>query len=149
MAHSSFPEASTRVYKFLSLSTDSLLDDLNPPQREAVLHGDGPLLVFAGAGSGKTRVITRRIAHLIRQRGEQAVPATVSTFHSAAAIILRRDAERVGLTRSFVIYDDADQLQVVKRAMKEAGIDPTLIGPREILWRIDQQKNLGRPPVDM
>ena len=133
--------------------------------------------MFAGAGSGKTRVITRRIAHLIRHRGvppwqilavtftnkaakemrdrltsllgEQAVPATVSTFHSAAAAILRRDAERVGLTRSFVIYDDADQLQVVKRAMKEAGIDPTLIGPREILWRIDQQKNLGRLPVDM
>jgi len=159
------------------LSTDSLLDDLNPPQREAVLHGDGPLLVFAGAGSGKTRVITRRIAHLIRHRGippwqilavtftnkaakemrdrltallgEQAVPAMVSTFHSAAAMMLRRDAEKVGLTRSFVIYDDADQLQVVKRAMREAGIDPTLIGPREILGRIDQQKNLGRLPVDM
>ncbi len=164
-------------YKSLSLSTNPLLDDLNPPQREAVLYGDGPLLIFAGAGSGKTRVITRRIAYLVRHRGvapwqvlavtftnkaakemrdrlvallgDVVTQATVSTFHSAAAIILRRNAERLGLTRSFVIYDDADQLQVVKRAMREANVDAALISPREILGRIDHQKNLGRLPVDM
>jgi DNA helicase-2/ATP-dependent DNA helicase PcrA len=160
-----------------TLSSNPLLDDLNPPQREAVLHGDGPLLIFAGAGSGKTRVITRRIAHLVRHRGvpawqilavtftnkaaremrdrltallgDQAGQATVSTFHSAAAIILRRESERVGLTRSFVIYDDSDQLQLVKRAMREGGVDPALISPREILSRIDHQKNLGKLPNDM
>src|SRR5437867_3329418 len=120
---------------------DALLDDLNQPQREAVLYGDGPMLVLAGAGSGKTRVITRRIAHLIQVRqvtpwkilavtftnkaaremrdrlfamlGPVAAEPTVATFHSAAAMILRREADKVGLTRSFVIYDDADQLQVV------------------------------------
>src|SRR5229473_2326602 len=161
-----------------SLSTNSpLLDDLNPPQREAVLHGDGPLLIFAGAGSGKTRVITRRIAYLVKHRGvapwqilavnfnnkaakemrdrlasllgEAAGWATVSTFHSAAANILRRESERVGLTRSFVIYDDSDQLQVIKRAMREANVDPALMTPREILGRIDHQKNLGNLPRDM
>jgi DNA helicase-2/ATP-dependent DNA helicase PcrA len=159
------------------LTTDLLLDDLNPPQRDAVLHGDGPLLIFAGAGSGKTRVITRRIAYLVRHRGvppwqilavtftnkaakemrdrlrallgEQAGQAVVSTFHSAAANILRRESERTGLTRSFLIYDDADQLQVVKRAMRESNIDPALISPREILGRIDHQKNLGRLPAEM
>ncbi len=161
-----------------SLSTNSpLLEDLNPPQREAVLHGDGPLLIFAGAGSGKTRVITRRIAYLVKHRGvapwqilavtftnkaakemrdrlasllgEAAGWATVSTFHSAAANILRRESERVGLTRSFVIYDDSDQLQVIKRAMREANVDPALMTPREILGRIDHQKNLGNLPRDM
>jgi DNA helicase-2/ATP-dependent DNA helicase PcrA len=158
-------------------SPSPLLDDLNPPQREAVLHGDGPLLIFAGAGSGKTRVITRRIAYLVKHRGvapwqilavtftnkaaremrerlasllgDAAGWATVSTFHSAAATILRREAERVGLTRSFVIYDDSDQIQVVKRAMREANVDATQISPREILSRIDQQKNLGRLPSEM
>lgn len=135
------------------------------------------MLIFAGAGSGKTRVITRRIAYLVKHRGvapwqilavtftnkaakemrdrlasilgEAAGWATVSTFHSAAANILRREAERVGLTRSFVIYDDSDQLQVVKRAMREANVDPTLMTPREILGRIDHEKNLGNLPRDM
>jgi len=124
----------------------ALLQDLNEPQREAVLYGDGPLLILAGAGSGKTRVITRRIAHLVKVRnvfpwkvlavtftnkaaremkerlvallGEEARSLTVSTFHSAAAMILRREAEKVGLTRSFVIYDDGDQMQLVRRAIK-------------------------------
>jgi DNA helicase II / ATP-dependent DNA helicase PcrA len=153
-----------------------LLADLNPPQREAVLHGDGPLLVLSGAGSGKTRVITRRVAHLVKVRrvfpwrilavtftnkaaremrerleqllGAQAHDLVVSTFHSAAAMILRREAEAVGLTRSFVIYDDADQLQVVKRAMREARVEP-LMQPREILHKIDGHKNQARLPDDV
>ncbi|MCP3167430.1 ATP-dependent helicase [Myxococcus qinghaiensis] len=154
----------------------ALLEDLNPPQREAVLHREGPLLVLSGAGSGKTRVITRRVAHLVkvqevfpwrilavtftnkaaremRERlvqllGRQANDLVVSTFHSAAAMILRREAEHVGLTRSFVIYDDGDQLNVVKRAMREAGLEQSM-QPREILSRIDQEKNAARLPEDM
>ncbi|HMK72721.1 MAG TPA: UvrD-helicase domain-containing protein [Myxococcaceae bacterium] len=151
-----------------------MLTDLNPPQREAVLAGDGPLLVLAGAGSGKTRVITRRVAHLVLARrvpawrilavtftnkaaremrdrlfgllGPWASDLVVSTFHASAAAILRREAEKVGLTRSFVIYDDADQLSLVKRAMREERIDP-VINPREVLHRIDVEKNAGRLPA--
>ncbi len=154
----------------------ALLEDLNPPQKEAVLHGDGPLLVLSGAGSGKTRVITRRVAHLVKVRqvfpwrilavtftnkaaremrerltqllGFQAQELMVSTFHSSAAMILRREAEAVGLTRSFVIYDDGDQLGLVKRAMREARVEP-LLQPREILHRIDQEKNAARLPEQM
>ncbi|WP_171448068.1 ATP-dependent helicase [Corallococcus carmarthensis] len=154
----------------------ALLEDLNPPQAEAVLHGDGPLLVLSGAGSGKTRVITRRVAHLVKVRrvfpwrilavtftnkaaremrerltqllGGQANDLVVSTFHSAAAMILRREAEAVGLTRSFVIYDDGDQLSLVKRAMRDTGVEPVM-QPREILHRIDQEKNAARLPEDM
>jgi DNA helicase II / ATP-dependent DNA helicase PcrA len=154
----------------------ALLEDLNPPQAEAVLHGDGPLLVLSGAGSGKTRVITRRVAHLVKVRrvfpwrilavtftnkaaremrerltallGAQANDLVVSTFHSAAAMILRREAEAVGLTRSFVIYDDGDQLNLVKRAMRDTGVEPVM-APREILHRIDQEKNAARLPEDM
>jgi DNA helicase-2/ATP-dependent DNA helicase PcrA len=154
----------------------ALLEDLNPPQKEAVLHGEGPLLVLSGAGSGKTRVITRRVAHLVMVRrvfpwrilavtftnkaaremrerltqllGAQANELVVSTFHSSAAMILRREAEAVGLTRSFVIYDDGDQLGLVKRAMRDARVEP-LLQPREILHRIDQEKNAARLPDDM
>jgi DNA helicase-2/ATP-dependent DNA helicase PcrA len=155
---------------------EALLEDLNPPQKEAVLHGDGPLLVLSGAGSGKTRVITRRVAHLVKVRrvfpwrilavtftnkaaremrerlthllGAQANELVVSTFHSSAAMILRREAEAVGLSRSFVIYDDGDQLGLVKRAMREARVDP-IMQPREILHRIDQHKNAARLPEDV
>ena len=158
------------------MNADTLLEELNPPQKEAVLHGDGPLLVLAGAGSGKTRVITRRVAYLVQKRGvlpwnvlavtftnkaaremrerlavllgPPAGALAVSTFHSAAAAILRREAERVGLTRSFVIYDDADQLQVVKRVMKEARLD-SFLNAREVHHRIDQEKNAGRLPGAM
>jgi DNA helicase II / ATP-dependent DNA helicase PcrA len=154
-------------------SADELLVDLNAPQREAVLAGEGPMLVLAGAGSGKTRVITRRVAHLVLARrispwrilavtftnkaaremrdrlfallGPWAVDLAVSTFHASAATILRREADRVGLTRSFVIYDDTDQLSLVKRAMREERIDP-VINPREVLHRIDREKNAGRLP---
>jgi len=136
---------------------DPLLDDLNPPQREAVLHDRGTLLVLAGAGSGKTRVITRRIAFLVTKRnvqawkilavtftnkaaremkerlesllGDRAQGLVVSTFHSAAAMLLRREAEHVGLSKSFVIYDDGDQLTLVKRAVREEGIELSSMTP--------------------
>jgi len=156
----------------------ALLDDLNPPQREAVLHDRGPLLVLSGAGSGKTRVITRRVAFLVQERGvppwrilavtftnkaaremrdrlfqllgPQANDLVVSTFHSAASMILRREAEHVpGLTRSFVIYDDADQLQIVKRAAREAQLELSQLNPREILHRIDRWKNAAKLPADV
>ncbi|WP_257454649.1 ATP-dependent helicase [Archangium lipolyticum] len=164
------------------MNADELLKDLNDPQREAVLHGDGPLLVLSGAGSGKTRVITRRVAHLVQVRGvapwrilavtftnkaaremrerlaqllgPQAHELVVSTFHSSASMILRRVlreqsvAELLGLTPSFVIYDDGDQLQLIKRAMREVRVDPVM-QPREILHRIDQEKNAARLPDDM
>ncbi len=157
--------------------TEALLADLNPPQREAVLHDVGPLLVLAGAGSGKTRVITRRIGFLVTQRkvpawkilavtftnkaaremkqrlevllGSQAQGLVVSTFHSAAAMLLRREAESVGLTRSFVIYDDGDQLTLMKRAIRDEGIELSSMTPREVLSRIDGEKNQGRLPDEM
>ena len=156
---------------------DDFLEDLNPPQRDAVLHERGPLLVLAGAGSGKTRVITRRIASLVRDRkvpawrilavtftnkaaremrerldhllGPLAQGLTVATFHSASALILRREAQNVGLERNFVIYDDGDQLQVVRRAIREVGIDVASVTPREILSKIDAEKNQGRLPDQM
>jgi DNA helicase-2/ATP-dependent DNA helicase PcrA len=123
---------------------DPILSDLNPPQQEAVRHGDGPLLILAGAGSGKTRVITRRIAYLIARRGLQpwqilAVTFTnkaademrkrveqllgarglnvaLGTFHSTCVRILRKWHAELGFRHSFVIYDDADQLSLIETA---------------------------------
>jgi DNA helicase-2/ATP-dependent DNA helicase PcrA len=149
---------------------EALLQDLNPEQREAVLHGDGPLLVLAGAGSGKTRVIVHRIAHLVRVRGvspwhvlavtftnkaagemkerleallgPEANELWVQTFHAFGARFLRREAARAGLTSSFAIYDDDDQLRLVKRIMAELGLeDGSPITAREALSRIDRWKN--------
>src|SRR5690348_11751660 len=122
------------------------LNDLNPEQRDAVLHIDGPLLILAGAGSGKTRVITSRIAHLIsagHARPHEILAVTftnkaaeemrtrvgallgsdcsrmwVSTFHSLCARLLRREAPAIGLSRDFVIYDSSDQLSVIKQGLK-------------------------------
>src|SRR5215510_14086093 len=134
------------------------LDKLNPEQREAVLHREGPLLILAGAGSGKTRVITYRIAYLIgdghaqpgevlavtftnkaaqemRERVESLIGADaggvwLSTFHSLCARLLRREAPKIGLTRDFVIYDSSDQVAVVKHAQRELNIDEKLVPPR-------------------
>jgi DNA helicase-2/ATP-dependent DNA helicase PcrA len=156
---------------------DELLEDLNPPQVEAVLHGNGPLLVLAGAGSGKTRVITRRIAHLVMRRnvppwrilavtftnkaaremrerlekllGTFAQGLTVSTFHSSAALILRREAEAAGLSRNFLIYDDSDQMALARRAIRESGVEVSSVTPRDVLSRIDAEKNAGRTPDQM
>jgi DNA helicase-2/ATP-dependent DNA helicase PcrA len=158
-------------------SAKDLLEDLNPPQVEAVLHEKGSLLVLAGAGSGKTRVITRRIAYLVREKGvppwkilavtftnkaaremrerlekllgPAARDLNVNTFHAAAAIILRREYEAAGIDKNFVIYDESDQLTVARRAVRESGVDPTSVNPRELLSRIDNEKNHGRLPDQM
>ena len=153
------------------------LDTLNPEQREAVLHVDGPLLILAGAGSGKTRVITSRIAYLVgdgharphevlavtftnkaaeemRNRvtallGEDCSRMWVSTFHSLCARLLRREAPAIGLSRDFVIYDSADQLTVVKQALKELRIDDSFVQPRAALSRISHAKNRMETPDQM
>src|SRR6187397_2630659 len=152
----------------------NFLDMLNPEQREAVLHTEGPLLILAGAGSGKTRVITFRIAYLIgnglakadevlavtftdkaagemRERvesllGEEANGVWLSTFHSLCARLLRREAPHIGLSRDFVIYDSSDQVSVVKQASRELGIDDKLVPPRQALSRISQAKNRMEGP---
>jgi DNA helicase II / ATP-dependent DNA helicase PcrA len=153
----------------------TFLDTLNPEQRTAVLHRDGPLLILAGAGSGKTRVITYRIAYLIgdghaqpdqvlavtftnkaaqemRERvegliGAEAGSIWLSTFHSLCARLLRREAPKIGLTRDFVIYDSSDQIAVVKQAQRELGIDDKLVPPRMALSRISQAKNRMEGPA--
>ncbi len=145
------------------------LASLNEPQREAVLHTEGPLLVIAGAGSGKTRVLTHRVAHLVRacgvrpneilaitftnkaagemrERLEQMLGRTVRaiwilTFHSACGRILRAEAERLGYRSNFTIYDQADQLRVVKACLAELGRDPKRFTPRGIHTQISNAKN--------
>ncbi len=149
--------------------SEQLVADLNPPQRRAVEYGEGPLLVIAGAGSGKTRVLTRRIAYLVatgqahpseilaitftnkaagemRERVEALVGGVsrlmwVMTFHSACARILRANAERLGYKRSFTIYDQSDSLRMVKRAMAECQVDPKRFTPRSIQAAISGAKN--------
>ena len=148
---------------------ERLLEGLNPPQQRAVEYGEGPLLVIAGAGSGKTRVLTRRIAYLVatgqahpseilaitftnkaaqemRNRVEELVGGVsrlmwVMTFHSACARLLRANAERLGYKRSFTIYDQADSLRMVKRCMGENDIDPKRFTPRSIQAAISGAKN--------
>jgi DNA helicase II / ATP-dependent DNA helicase PcrA len=152
----------------------SFLDNLNPEQREAVLQIDGPLLILAGAGSGKTRVITYRIAYIIgnghaapgdvlavtftnkaagemRERVESLLGSTcngiwLSTFHALCARLLRREAPHIGLSRDFVIYDSSDQVAVVKHVERELGIDDKLVPPRLALSRISQAKNRMEGP---
>jgi len=144
-------------------------DGLNPPQREAVGYGDGPLLVIAGAGSGKTRVLTHRIAHLLasgRARPGEILAITftnraakemlervddlvgrrsramwVTTFHSACARMLRADAEKLGYSKSFTIYDESDSLRMVKRVMEELEIDSKRFPARAVRSAISGAKN--------
>ena len=160
------------------------LSGLNPEQRRAVEHVEGPLLILAGAGSGKTRVITHRIAHLIachrvygpsilavtftnKAAGEMrervlrllgGLPSSsgpvVSTFHSFCVRLLRRDgaslaALRPGFTTSFHIYDDADQLALLKQVYKKLGLDDKALQPRAALSRISQAKNQKLSPEDL
>ena len=148
---------------------DELLAGLNDPQREAVTHGEGPLLILAGAGSGKTRVLTHRIAYLVamdfakpneilaitftnkaaaemRERAELLVGRRVRamwimTFHSACARMLRAHADRLGYTRQFTIYDQADSRRLVKRCLDDLGIDPKRFTPGSIQAQISDAKN--------
>jgi DNA helicase II / ATP-dependent DNA helicase PcrA len=151
-------------------ATEALLEGLNEPQRRAVLHGDGPLLILAGAGSGKTRVLTHRIAHLVgtgqaapgeilaitftnkaaqemRERvevlvGRRARAMWVMTFHSACARMLRADADKLGYTRGFTIYDEQDSMRLVKNCIEELDIDPKRFPARGIRRQISDAKNV-------
>jgi DNA helicase-2/ATP-dependent DNA helicase PcrA len=145
------------------------LADLNGPQREAVVSTEGPVLVVAGAGSGKTRVLTHRVAHLIgacgvkpneilaitftnkaagemrerleRMLGHVTRAIWILTFHAACGRMLRREAERLGYRSSFTIYDQADQVRVVKHCLEELGRDPKRFTPRGIHAQISNAKN--------
>ncbi len=151
-----------------------LLDELNDAQRSAVTHGSGPLLVLAGAGSGKTRVITRRIAYLILDRkvdpsrlvavtftnkaaaemrdrverllGTRALGGWIGTFHSLCLRILRRDGERVGLAPGFTIYDTDDQKALIRRILKDEESDDGTGTPRSFLSKISRAKNALQSP---
>src|SRR5579863_7685367 len=160
------------------------LKGLNPQQREAVAHTEGPLLILAGAGSGKTRVITHRIAYLISRHqvppwavlavtftnkaademrtrvaslleGENlSSTPNVSTFHSFCVRLLRRDGDplahiRPGFTRKFSIYDDEDQLVLVKAAFRRLGLDEKFMQYRAVLSRISHAKNSKKTPQDL
>jgi DNA helicase-2/ATP-dependent DNA helicase PcrA len=152
--------------------TSALARLLNPQQLAAATHGNGPLLILAGAGSGKTRVLTHRIAHLVREGlarpseilavtftnkaagelrervehlvGEEGRRLWVATFHAAGARILRREAEALSLTRDFTIYDDGDQLAAVKRVCADLDLEASLA--KQHLGRIDRWKNAGLLP---
>jgi DNA helicase-2/ATP-dependent DNA helicase PcrA len=154
--------------------TDAIFAGLNPAQRRAVEATEGPLLVLAGAGSGKTRVLTARIAYLIgvcgipadqilavtftnkaagemKERVEKllgpvASNVSIGTFHSIGVRILRRDIGHLARSRGFVIYDDSDTLGVIKNVLKADGLDPKVHDPRRIRWQIDQWKNAGLLP---
>src|SRR2546429_6835928 len=150
-------------------SPDAYLADLNPAQREAVLETEGPLLVIAGAGSGKTRVLTHRVAHLIsacgvkpneilaitftnkaagemRTRlegllGNVARAIWILTFHAACGRILRREAPRLGYKSNFTIYDQADQVRLVRQCLEDLERDPKRFVPRGIHAQISNAKN--------
>ncbi|MCM3023776.1 DNA helicase PcrA [Heyndrickxia ginsengihumi] len=149
--------------------TDRLLTGLNPEQKEAVKTTEGPLLILAGAGSGKTRVLTHRVAYLMVEKGVNpynilAITFTnksaremkeriagimggtadevwISTFHSMCVRILRRDIDRIGINRNFTILDSTDQQSVIKGILKEKNIDPKKYDPRTILGTISSAKN--------
>ncbi|HEU5393845.1 MAG TPA: UvrD-helicase domain-containing protein, partial [Candidatus Methylomirabilis sp.] len=153
-----------------------ILDDLNPAQREAVLHTEGPLLILAGAGSGKTRVITRRIAHLIdgcgvrpgsilavtftnkaagemrgrveRLLGAGVLGVWVGTFHATCVRILRRNARLLGIRESFVIYDEGDQLSLMKASLNDLDFGERVLNPRVSLARISRAKNELLSPAE-
>lgn len=153
----------------MSQTMDDLLKGLNNEQQEAVKQTDGPLLIMAGAGSGKTRVLTHRIAYLLSEKevsprsilaitftnkaaremkarvrklvGPESEQIWVSTFHSMCVRILRRDIDRIGYNRNFTILDSGDQLSVIKQILKNLNIDPKKFEPRAMLGAISNAKN--------
>ncbi len=155
----------------------TFLEELNPEQREAVLHTDGSLLILAGAGSGKTRVIAYRIAYLVgsgvadpseilavtftnkaaeemRERvatllGSGSAGMWISTFHALCARLLRREGPAIGLPRDFVIYDSSDQLSAMKQVLRDLEIDESAIQPRAALGRVSHAKNRMESPAAM
>lgn len=157
------------IAKLSGKSEKAMLKDLNPEQREAALCFDGPLLILAGAGSGKTRVLTYRVALLMAEKGvdparilaitftnkaaeemrgrihrlagERAGSIWVSTFHSACSRILRREAERLGYRKGFVIYDDDDQLRMISRLIRDMDLDTKRYPPRLVRSLITDAKN--------
>ena len=156
--------------------SDRLLAGLNTEQKSAVTHHGGPLLVVAGAGSGKTRVLTRRIAYLMAERGVEpfeilAITFTnkaagemkdrvaelvgkrakimwVSTFHSACVRILRQEAVRLGFSPTFTIYDQADSLRLVTLVMRDMNLDSKRYNPRGVASVISNAKNELLGPAD-
>ncbi len=158
------------------MSPNSLLEGMNPRQKEAVKQTEGPLLIMAGAGSGKTRVLTHRIAYLIeekevnpwnilaitftnkaakemKERVNKIIPTGgqdvwVSTFHAMCVRILRRDVDYIGYSRNFTIIDSSEQLTLMKRVLKELNIDPKKYDPRSILAAISNAKNALLTPSD-
>src|SRR3954447_18325135 len=164
----------------MRMSTDAAIEDLleglNPPQRDAVTHGEGPLLILAGAGSGKTRVLTHRIAYLLRtgqarpseilaitftnkaatemrERVELLVGRAtramwVMTFHAACARMLRADADRLGYTRPFTIYDGAASRRLIKKCLDDLSVDPKRFTPRAMQSQISDAKNKLRSADD-
>ena len=177
-----YPERIRRRASF-SLSKMDYTDGLNPQQQQAVLHVEGPLLILAGAGSGKTRVVTHRVSHLVSNHGvmpERILAVTftnkaaaemkarvatllsgppgrgpsVSTFHSFCVRLLRRDglplAEwRPGFNREFLIYDDDDQVSLLKSLYREHNLDDKAMPPRNVLSAISAAKNRGDGPADL
>ncbi|MHB8780382.1 MAG: DNA helicase PcrA [Candidatus Geothermincolia bacterium] len=150
------------------------MEQLNPAQKDAVTHTEGPLLILAGAGSGKTRVLTHRIAYLIGEKGVSPAsilavtftnkaagemrhrigglvgPAAehmwVGTFHATCARMLRMNAERVGRTRNFIVYDEDDRLRLIKQVMRELDMDPQHYPPKSIQYVISAAKNAVQGP---
>jgi len=149
----------------------NILDSLNPAQQEAALQTEGPLLVFAGAGSGKTRVLTYRVAYLIREKkvppwnimavtftnkaademkervigllGKRGERVWISTFHSAGVRILRQHIHLLGYRNHFAIYDQDDQQRLIKDIMKDLEVDPRVFHPNRIRAEINRAKNSG------
>ncbi|WP_089965672.1 DNA helicase PcrA [Lihuaxuella thermophila] len=158
-------------------SSEQLLSGLNPMQRRAVETTEGPVQIVAGAGSGKTRVLTHRVAYLLAEKkihpwnilaitftnkaaremkdrivslvGPVAEEIWISTFHSMCVRILRRDIDRIGYSRNFTILDTSDQLTVIKQVLKEENLDPKKFEPRSILNKISQAKNALQGPDQM
>ncbi|MCS5683174.1 MAG: UvrD-helicase domain-containing protein, partial [Acidimicrobiales bacterium] len=151
------------------MSANNILEGLNPAQHDAVIHRGGPMLVVAGAGSGKTRVLTHRIAHLIEEDnvspfgilaitftnkaaqemkdrvthlvGAVAERMWVSTFHSACVRMLRRDAEQLGYPRAFSIYDQADAVRLTGYVVRDLGLDTKKFVPKTVHSHISNLKN--------